>query len=45
MTCPHPLFRNFKDHVQTDPGNVCVSNLKSIAVTVLELLAFNALTS
>jgi len=31
----------FGGHVRTVPGNRC-SNLKSVALTVLELLAFNA---
>ena len=32
----------FGDHVRTVAGNNCVSNLKSVALTVLELLAFNS---
>ena len=40
-----PFSRNFGGHVRIVPGNTCfdVSNLKSVALTVLELpvLAFN----
>jgi len=38
---PRPFFKKFKVHVRTDLGNV-LSNLKSPALTVLELYAFKA---
>jgi len=39
-----PFLKSFKGHVQTVPGNIgpYMANLKSIALTVFELLAFNA---
>jgi len=43
VTVATPPFGNIVgDHVRTVPGNMCVSNLKSVALTVLELLAFYA---
>ena len=36
-----PFPRNFKDHIRTDL-ETCASNLKCVALTVLELLTFNA---
>ena len=38
-----PFFQKTRGHVRTVPGNM-TSNLKSVALTVLELLAFNAQT-
>jgi len=36
-----PFPKNFKDHIRTDL-ETCASNLKCVALTVFELLTFNA---
>ena len=42
MTVATPLLGNFLVIVSGLSLGTCVSNLKSVALTVLELLAFNA---